>query len=172
MGDWGYGNYEYLVMNKDNNYHLAVANFNTSTTDIDKFGVGWYDMSTSPEVSKMVSISAAFNGLYVLYGAGSSVYNFFYTTGQPAKQLWKAPSADEVVTCVKLQKYGFLSFQTIMPNAHKVLHIATWNEKTQEGKLYQYSINPTDATLMGEPIIYTVPGKVMSMGWKVAMPGT
>jgi hypothetical protein len=59
----------------------------------------------------------------------------------------------------------------ILPNSGKVLHIATWNEKTQEGKLYEYTINSASGTIdaSGESYEYTVPGKVKDMGWKIIM---
>ncbi len=172
-GDWGTGNNEYLLMKKGSNYYLAQANFFTANNATTNVGKGWYDMNSSPEISKICSMTASNVGYYVIYGAGSSVYNFAYSSGRPAEEIWKAQSADEQVTCVKLQKFEFQTMTipmgpmgTIMPNPNSVLHIATWNENTQEGKLYQYQINPTGGTIIGEPKIYTVPGKVKSMAWK------
>ena len=53
--------------------------------------------------------------------------------------------------------------------ANRILHIATWNESKKEGKFYEYEINPASGALLGEPKVYTVPGKVKSMCWKYAM---
>ena len=57
----------------------------------------------------------------------------------------------------------------IIPNANQVVHIATYNKETREGKLYQYRINPASGEITGEPFVYTVPGKVGDMAWKYVM---
>ena len=61
--------------------------------------------------------------------------------------------------------------QMMMPNVNNIIHIATWNESKQEGKLYEYTINPASGQIMtdGESYVYTIPGKVADMGWKYEM---
>lgn len=171
FGDWGRSYYEYLLMKDSSSYHLAVADFYTSTTATVNVGKGWYDMTSSPGISNVSSMAASYTGLYVIYGSGNSVYNFQYSTGNPAEVLWTAPSEDEEVTCVRLQKYDYIIFMTYgyLPNANSILHISTWNEKTKEGKLYQYAVNPASGTLEDDCRIYTVPGKVKDMGWKYVL---
>jgi len=167
MGDWGFSFYDYLLMQKDTKYYLAVANFNTSTAATTNVGRGLYDISNSPEIANVASMTAAYTGQYVLYGAGSSVYNLMYNSSTVANKLWGAASTDEKVTCVRLQKFYFNSFYfAIMPNPNTILHIATYNEKTGEGKLYQYQINAASGALLGDPKVYTVPGRVKDMAWK------
>jgi hypothetical protein len=101
------------------------------------------------------------------------VYDLAYSSGSAATAIWTAPSADETVTAIATQKYYFstLLLYGMVPNSGKVLHIATWNEKTQEGKLYEYAINSASGTIdaSGESYEYTVPGKVKDMGWKIIM---
>lgn len=169
MSDWGYANREYFLMKKDNSYYLASANFMAGSSNT-SMGTGWYDISSSPGISNATSMAVAYQGLYVMYGAGNSVYNLFYTMNNVADKLWEAPSSDEVVTCVQLQKFDYMAlYMAMLPNPNAVLHIATWNEKTQEGKLYQYAINAASGALNGEPKVYTVPGKVKNMGWKYVL---
>ena len=169
MSDWGYGNREYFLMKKDNGYYFASANFFGGATNA-SMGTGWYDITSSPEIANATTMAVAYQGLYMMYGAGNSVYNLFYTMNQTADKLWEAPSTDEVVTCVQLQKFDYMALHMAMlPNPNAVLHIATWNEKTKEGKLYQYAINAARGALVSDPKVYTVPGKVKDMGWKYVL---
>lgn len=176
MGDWGKadGNpmtaYDYLLMEKGNERYLAIANFNGSAADTN-VGIGMYNITNSPDIMNATSMTSAALGEYVLYGASNKVYNLEYNSSTTAKVAWTAPSADEEVTCVRLNKFYFASFMIagILPNPNTVVHIATWNENTHEGKLYQYSVNPATGEIYGEPRIYTVPGKVGDMAWKYVM---
>jgi len=168
--DWGRNYLEYFVMDKDDKRYLMTANFNTATSATNNIGNGLYDISNSPHVKEMTSIAAPFMGEFLLYSAANSVYCLRYAASTEATPLWTAPSADEEVTCVRLQKYYFRTiFMAMMPNANTVMHVATWNEKTKEGKLYQFTVNPASGAIMGEPMIYTVPGKVKDMAWKYVM---
>ncbi len=176
MGDWGRGamptysnGYDYMFMQKGNERYLAVADFSAVPTSTN-VGIGLYDITNSPNIANVTSIAAAYLGEYVLYGAGNKVYNLAYNASTVAKDAWTAPSADEEVTCVRLQKYYFGSlYRMMLPNPNTVVHIATWNEKTQEGKLYQCSIDPASGAIGEVKKTYTVPGKVKDMGWKYIM---
>lgn len=175
-GDWGRGDggvqlaYDYLLMANGNNRYLAIANFNGNAADTN-VGLGWYDITSSPGIQDATTIASAFNGEYVLYGSGNKVYNLQYNSSPIATEAWTAPSAEEEVTCIRLQKYYYMSFMMagILPNPNTVVHIATWNESTREGKLYQLTVNPATGEISGEPRIYTVPGKVGDMSWKYVM---
>jgi hypothetical protein len=171
MGDWGRNYYDYNLMQKDNKYFLTISNFNgmnvLASTNI---GLGLYDVTSSPEIANATSMAVPFTGEFVLYGAGQKVYNLKYNSSTTAETLWTAPSADEKVTCVRFQKFYFRTlFMAMMPNANQILHIATYNEKTGVGKLYQYHINPASGAIMGDPLVYTVPGKVKDMSWKYVL---
>jgi len=175
MSDWGRGSrsystaYEYSLMQKDNERWLTISDFSTNVSN-SRVGIGAYNITASPDIDKATSMSAAYLGEYVLYGAGSKVYNLQYNASTVAEPVWTAPSADEEVTCVRLQKFYYMTlFRVIIPNPNTVVHIATWNEKTKEGKLYQYTIDPASGAISGEPYTYTVPGKVKDMAWKYVM---
>lgn len=180
MADWGRGStpystaYDYMLMKKENERYLAIANFSTNQADTN-IGLGLYNVSSSPDIDNATTMATAYLGEYVLYGAGSKVYNLSYNASTVAKEWWTAPSSDEEVTCVRMQKFHYLMFLNpmmgggIMPNANAIVHITTWNKNTKEGKLYQYPINPASGTITGEPKIYTVPGKVKDMAWKYVM---
>lgn len=176
MADWGRGTgnpmdaYDYMLMGKGNNRYLAIANFNGSATNTN-VGIGWHDITASPGILEATSISAACDGYYILYGSENKVYNLLYNSSNIAQEVWVAPSTDEEVTCVRINKYyfGSLMMAGIQPNPSTVVHIATWNESTREGKLYQYTIDQATGEISGEPRIYTVPGKVGDMSWKYVM---
>lgn len=174
--DWGKGDgvqtgYDYFLMGNGNNRYLAIANFNGNATDTN-VGLGWHDITNSPGIADATTIASALIGEYIFYGSGNKVYRLQYNSSDMAQALWEAPSADEVVTCIRMQKYYYLIFMQIgvLPNSNAIVHIATWNESTKEGKLYQYPINPATGELSGEPRVYTVPGKVGDMAWKYEMP--
>lgn len=177
MGDWGRSGtaadyataYDYLIMQKENERYLAVANFCGQDATNTNIGVGLYDITHSPDILNATSMTAAYAGEYVLYGAGNKVYNLEYNSSTIAKEAWTVPSADEneKVTCVRIQKFYFGSlFRMIMPNPNTIVHIATWNEKTNEGKLYQCSIGIADGKIGEAQKVYKVPGKVKDMAWK------
>lgn len=174
--DWGRGDggvqlgYDYFLMGNGNNRYLAIANFNGDASDTN-VGLGWYDITSSPDIQNATSIAAAYLGQYILYGSGNKVYNLQYNSSPIATIAWEAPSAEEEVTCVRLQKYYYFTLMMagILPNPNTVVHIATWNESTNEGKLYQLTINPATGEITGEPRVYTVPGKVNDMSWKYVM---
>jgi hypothetical protein len=172
-GDWGASFRDYLLFSKGNSRYLGVANFYTANATLANIGVGFYDVSDSPEIQNATAFAASYVGQYVYYSAGNKVYDLAYSSGSAATAIWTAPSADETVTAIATQKYYFstLLLYGMVPNSGKVLHIATWNDKTQEGKLYEYAINSASGTIdaSGESYEYTVPGKVKDMGWKIIM---
>ena len=162
--DWGLTNYEYNIMGSGTNTYLMVANFMGTTNNV---GLKKIDMSTSPEAQNASTMATAFVGQYVLYGASSKVYLFKYNSGLPAELAWSAP-AGETVTCVRLQKFYYPAFQlAILPNANKVVYIATWNESTKTGKVYSYLIDPSNGTIdkTSERITEGY-GKIRNMSYK------
>lgn len=173
MGDWGrgaaatYGNgYDYMLMQKDNERYLAIADFCSAATNTN-VGVNMKNITNSPGIMNATSMTAAYLGEYILYGAGDKVYNLAFNASTVANEVWAAPSADEEVTCVRIQKYYFGTlYRMILPNPDVVVHIATWNPQKQEGKLYQCTIAPADGTITGTQRTYSVPGKVKDMAWK------
>lgn len=170
MSDWGRNYQEYYIMDKDDNRYLVTANFSTANSATNNIGTGLYNITNSPNVKEMTSIAAPFMGEFLLYSAANSVYCLRYASSTEAVPLWTAPDADEEVTCVRLQKYYFRTiFLAIMPNANTVMHVATWNKRTNEGKLYEFTVNPASGVIMGDPLVYNVPGKVKDMAWKYVM---
>lgn len=173
MGDYGnsVNYYDYLLFAKGEERYLAVANFGTrSNQQLPNIGVALYNISKSPDIQNATSWQSAYLGQFVLYSAGNKVYNLAYNRSTEGKVLWTAPNPDEEVTCVRLQKYYSMALHSrIMPYANQIIHIATWNSKAKEGKLYEYLTNPASGALIGEPKVYKVPGKVKEMGWKYAM---
>lgn len=171
-GDWGAAYTDILLFSKGNERFVGVANFSRSNSGATTVGTGLKNVTSSPDIQNATSFAANFLGEYAYYSAGNKVYNLAYNSGNPATVAWTAPSADEVITCVRTHKYYFQSIlQAIMPNANNVLHIATWNETKKEGKLYEVKINPTSGVILDteEKYEYTVPGKVKDMTWKFQM---
>lgn len=171
-GDWGANFMDIILFSKGNERYVGVANFNRTNGSSNAVGTGLKNVTSSPDIQNATSFAANYMGEYCFYSAGNKVYNLAYNSGKDATVAWTAPSADEVVTCVRTHKYYFQSIlMAIMPNANQILHIATWNEAKKEGKLYEMRINPTSGVIMpGTPTYeYTVPGKVKDMTWKFQM---
>ncbi len=176
--DWGgnYGmnmgpsgnKYEFFVMKNGNSYYLAQADF---TRESPAMGMMWKDITSAPGIADISTFEVACEGFYAMYGSGNRVYKMMYNgENVDTENVWESSSEKEIVTCVKLQKFESAQFHCVfLPNRNSVLHIATWNEETKTGKLYQFRINVTNGNLVGEPKVYTVPGKVKSMGWKYCM---
>lgn len=162
--DWGLSYYEYSIMGNDAGSYLLISNFyNTSTTVASKK----ISMSTCPEIASVTTMSAAFAGQFILYGANAGVYLFKYNSGAAAELAWSAP-AGETVTCVRQQKFYYPAFQTaIMPLPNQVVYIATWNEAAQTGKVYSYTIDPSSGVINKATERVTEGyGKVKDMSYK------
>lgn len=177
MGDWGVGQqrlqpYDYLIMDKDGERKLAVANFSTTAPDDPVIGIGLYDMTRlCPQVAEVTTMAASNVGSFIYYGAADKVYLFAYDSGLPAVVAWQAPCEAEVVTCVRLMKYYNTLYATSMvPSNDELLHIATWNEQRREGCLYEYRINTASGDLdRTTSYSYLIPGRVKDMAWKFSM---
>lgn len=173
FGDWGANFTDYMLFANGNERYIGWARFQPAAAGTVNLGAGMKDVSSSPEIQNATAFAVNFLGEYAFYGAGNKVYNLAYNSGNPATAIWTAPSEDEVVTCIKTHKVQFQTIQTtpiVMPNKDAVLHIATWNEKTKEGKMYEVQIVPTSGAIVpGKSFEYTVPGKVKDMTWKLQM---
>lgn len=180
MGDWGKGMsqgaglrpFDYLLMSKGNERYLAVTNFGASSPSDTNIGVGLYPMnSLCPGISEATSMASSHVGSFIYYSSGKKLYTFAYDSQQPAVEAWTAPEGEEI-TCVRIMKYyhGTIYSYLMVPQSDKLVHIATWNPQTQQGKVYQYLINPASGILDTEKHYeYAVPGKVKDMAWKFSM---
>ncbi|RZM29841.1 MAG: hypothetical protein EOO88_03255 [Pedobacter sp.] len=167
-GDMGWNNWEYLVMKDDAGKHwMLSANFKAG--DVANIGRGKYDMSICPEVANINSVTAGYLGEIFYYSANNHLYQFKYIQGM-AEQLWTAP-AGEVITNIALQKYYYTNRvpnSPFVPKNHaKILYIATYNEGSKVGTVYQIGVNETSgAILPGTEKKYTGFGKIKAMAWK------
>lgn len=166
--DWGRSFYDYFIMDKDDSRYLLSANFYSSNSSSTTVGKGLYDISSATEIFDLTTMAMPYQGEFLVYGASNKVYCLRYAASDDSEVLWEADSEDEIVTCVRLQKYHYATIflYGYIPNANQIMHIATWNETTNEGKLYQYPVNQASGIITGDPYIYTVPGKVSDMAWK------
>lgn len=181
MADWGRGTsqavglrpYDYIIMEKGSERFLALTNFSSSNPTDPNIGVGLFPMnSLCPDIDKLTTMASSHVGSFIYYAAGNKVYNFAYDSQQPATEAWTAPSSDEEVTCVRIMKYyhGTVYGYRLVPQADNLVHIATWNEQTQQGHVYEYLINPASGILNTTNCYdYAIPGKVKDMAWKFSM---
>ena len=163
MSDYGRNRYEYVVTKDNSNkYYLLLANF---IGDRDRIGVGQYPMDICPDISKLTAVAAGYKGEIFYYSTDNKVYQFDYM-GNTVSDRWSAP-AGETITAVVLQKfyYGELSNRPI--NDCEVIYIATYNESTKNGTVYQLWVDPSSGAIKKETEkSYTGFGKVKTMAWK------
>ena len=181
MADWGKGTsqgvglrpYDYIIMEKDGQRYLALTNFSSSNPADPNIGIGLYPMQgLCPDINNATTMASSHVGNFIYYGAGQMLYNFAYESTLPASVAWTAPTPDEQITCVRIMKYyhGTIYGYGMVPRSDNLVHIATWNEKTQRGHLYQYLINPASGILdTSRSYDYDIPGKVKDMAWKFSM---
>jgi hypothetical protein len=174
FSDFGRLNYEYSLMRDGSAHALLVSNFSGLTTRIsEKIAIAKYDMSHCPGIAGVTSIAPGGLGEILYYASGPDVYLFKYnvTGSDQVTSAWTAP-AGETVTCVRLQKFYYPQFSLagILINNNAVIYIATWNEATQTGTVYQLTANPSNGTLdEASQARYTGFGKVKDMSWKWTM---
>ena len=181
MADWGRGTsmgaglrpYDYIIMENETGRYLAVTNFSSSTPSDPNIAVGLYPLNDlCPGIKEATTMAASHVGSFIYYASGSKLYDFAYDSNQPASEVWQAPSSDEQITCVRIMKYyhGTIYGFGLVPRSDNLIHIATWNEKTQQGHLYEYLINPASGVLNTTSYYdYDIPGKIKDMAWKFSM---
>lgn len=181
LADWGRGTsqaasltpYEYLLMRKGSENYLAVANFSSSTPFDNNIGIGLYRLDAlCPDIANATTLAASHVGSFIYYGAGNKVFNLAYDSNLPATIAWEASDSNEEVTCVRIMKYyhGTIYGFGLVPKSDNLVHIATWNEQTREGHVYQYLINPASGILdTSQSYDYVIPGKVKDMAWKFSI---
>ena len=181
MADWGKGTsqgvglrpFDYIIMERAGARYLAVTNFSSSYPQDTNIGVGLYPMSDlCPDVANATTMSASHVGSFIYYGAGNKVYTFAYDSRQPATVAWTAPSDDEEVTCVRIMKYyhGTIYGYGMVPTSDRLVHIATYNRSTGQGRVYEYLINPASGILATDRHYeYHIPGRVKDMAWKFSL---
>jgi len=181
MADWGRGTsmgaglrpYDYIIMENETGRYLAVTNFSSSNPSDPNIAVGLYPLNDlCPGIKEATTMASSHVGSFIYYASGSKLYDFAYDSNQPASEVWQAPSSDEQITCVRIMKYyhGTIYGFGLVPRSDNLIHIATWNEKTQQGHLYEYLINPASGVLNTTSYYdYDIPGKVKDMAWKFSM---
>ena len=170
MSDYGRNNYEYILMKEgENHYYLLIADFCGFMTQ-STIGVGKYDMMNCKGVTEgITSVTAGYKGEIFYYAAGNGVYLYDYkvsnASGDP---VWEAPDG-ETVTCVRLQKYQGTGLMVKVPvNDCEILYIATYNESTGNGTVYQLKVNPSSGAVdKSSQKEFSGFGKIKDMGWKM-----
>ncbi|MDR2130817.1 MAG: hypothetical protein LBP56_06605 [Odoribacteraceae bacterium] len=170
FSDFGRSNYEYSLMRQGTTHALLVSNFATTNRLSDKIAIAKYDMSDCPAIAGVSSIAAGGLGEILYYASGADLYLFKYnvTGADRIQHAWSAPPG-ETITCVRLQKFYNPTFVLtgLLINNYGVIYIATWNETTRVGTVYQLNANPSNGTLDdASRATYTGFGKVKEMGWK------
>ncbi|MFC3196117.1 PKD-like family lipoprotein [Parapedobacter deserti] len=168
FADLGWNNWEHMVMRDTyGGHYLLTANFMEGETAF--IGKGKYDMNTCPDIGNINAIAAGYFGEVFYYSANASLYQFRYTPGA-TEMLWTAPEG-QTITDIALQKYYNTNRAAGVlfdpKNLCRILYIATYNEATRTGTVYQMEVNPSSgAIIAGTEKSYSGFGKIKAMGWK------
>ncbi len=168
--DYGFNQYEYSIMHGGSSYMLLVSDFYNTDITTQYVGLAKYDITNSPEIADMVSMSTGTHGELLFYASKNNVYCLKYIDSGIADLLFTPPAGEEI-TCIRDHKYFYLTFteQGMMPNVNKILHVATYNESTGEGKLYMLPIDSSNGEITDDIREYGGFGKIKDMGWKVIL---
>ena len=181
FSDWGKGTtsgvslapHDYSIMAEGTNRYLIVTNFSSSAPTDDNICIGKYKLTGKcGQINNATTMAASNVGSFIYYGAGNKLYRYAYDAKGMAKAIWTASDSEEEVVCVRIMKYyhGTVYGYGMVPSSDNLVHIATWNEKTQKGHLYQYKIDPASGDLKTNKCYdYDIPGKVKDMAWKFSM---
>ncbi|MNK03634.1 hypothetical protein D3C87_214840 [compost metagenome] len=172
FGDLGWNNWDYFIMrdNAANRYYMLSANFRVAESTTTTIAVGKYDMSSCPEIASVNSMTTGYLGEILYYSANNHLYQYKYTPGI-TDLLWTAPG-NEKITNISLQKhYNINRAAGVLfdpKNLCKILYVATYDEASKIGTVYQMEVNPTSgAIIAGTEKKYTGFGKIKAMAWKM-----
>lgn len=168
--DYGFPNtpgaFEYLIMSNQSNTYLLTANFMSPAANA--FAEKKYDITTAPEITSMTAMAASSTGAYILYGANNAVYTHRYQINQSEK-VWTAPTGEQVTSIRFLKFYHVgINGRKLTPlGANDYVYIATYNEITKEGKVYNVKIDRTSGTIdQSTQKVYEGFGKIKDMSYK------
>ena len=168
--DYGFPNTplanEYLIMKNASETYLLTANFASPVANA--IAQKKYNMSTLPQVSNISAMAASSTGAYILYGAENNLYTFRYQINE-VENVWSAP-AGEKITCVKFLKFYHTAVGAVKLTplgVNEYIYVATYNESTKEGKVYNLKINITNGVVdKTSQKQYTGFGRITDMGYK------
>lgn len=170
LADYGFPNTplanEYMIMNNATNTYLLTANFASPVATA--IAQKKYDITALPETKQISAMAASSTGAYILYGATNNLYAFRYQINN-AEKVWSAP-AGEQITNVKFLKFYHTAVNTVKLTplgGNQYIYVATYNESTKEGKVYNLKIDITNGSITpNSQKEYTGFGKIVDMGYK------
>ena len=139
------------------------------------------DLSSCPNISNVTSDCIAFmrTNLGVFYGSGNTLYKVWYdydfststganTSSYTSSVAYSGIPSGETITCVKLCQHPGFTYQygDGTRKVDKILWVATWNETTKVGKVYQFAVNIVNGEISGLTNTYTIDGKVKDISLK------
>ena len=141
----GFNKYEYAVMQDwtTGKRALCVIDFKGEGGT---YAIAEYATDKCPEFAQADGFAIGGRGNVFYYSAGNQVYLYDYSGANEAKSVIKMTN-DEIITNLELQKPNEGYYMKNHPYDNKVLVVATYNEKTGEGKVYMYYVNEANGTV-------------------------
>ena len=167
----GFNKYEYAVMEDWTTHErtLCVIDF---ISEGGTYAIAEYSTAGCPEFAKADCFAIGGRGNVFYYSFGNKIYLYDYSGTNSAK-LIKEMSADEVITHLELQKPNEGYYMKNHPFDNKVLTVATYNEKTGEGKVYMYYVNEANGIMdLASEKVWKGFGRIIDMEFNYAKYGS
>jgi hypothetical protein len=154
---------------EDGKRYLYVMNLNTANTAAFAANAA-FDISSWPGIANANLFTFSTRGPVGFYATAHHVYRYTYDsndfTVQPtAQEAWPYIPANETITALQLVKHAGINVPE--STLDRFLLIGTYNETSNEGKVYVVEIDVVNGTCVMTPTaVYTGFGKVASMAFK------
>lgn len=157
----GFNNYDYCVFadreGGDARYLYVIA-FSRATAGT--AAIGLYNMSGAQDIAQAACYAIGNRGNVFYYAAGSTIYFYDYSGSNASRIEHSFPSAEKITSMKLFKKTGHAL-------NGKLLFVATFNETSGEGKLYQVPVNEVNGVVDAAGIkSFSGFGKIIDMNLK------
>ncbi len=171
---------EFSLMKNGANRALLVTGWDTGGTIR---ALAKYNLTGYPGIQDATMVATGIAGPALYYANESKIYLLTHNVParsiQPANEFWEAPAGEKITRIVMHKNASTMLTAAMLNNLHatytkanEVLYVATWNESTKTGTVYQINVNATtgqrvtnDEGVVPERV-YTGFGKIKDMCWK------
>lgn len=156
----GFNNNDYCVF-KDRNgedRYLYIVRFSQANAGTP--AIGLYNMSGAVNIANATAYAIGNRGNVFYYAADNVIYFYDYSGSNTSRIEHQFPVGEKITSMKLFKKTG----HTLNG---KLLFVATYNEGSGEGKVYQFSVNEVNGVIDGAtPKAFTGFGKIADMNLK------
>lgn len=162
--DTGYKKHEFGLFEDWDSHELVLYEFNFDTKP--NIAVAKYPASNCLHLGNAKFYAVGDLGPLFMYADDRNVYRFDYSGSKNEEKLYTLQKADEKITGMQILTIFVDRYFPSHPYNNKVMLLSTYNESTEEGKVYMYYINVTNGAvdLSSEKILGGF-GEILDMSW-------